>query len=88
MAMEKRCPALLPLVALAYRQPSRLFVCGTDGALVSSHSGARQGNPLGPLFFALTLQDPLEKVTAMQLACPIAYADDNLQQSDPWRQEV
>jgi hypothetical protein len=40
------------------------------------------------LFFALTLQDPLEKVAAMQLACPIAYADDNLQQNDPWRQEV
>jgi hypothetical protein len=65
MAVETRCPALLPLVASAYRQPSRLYVCGSDNVVVSSQSGVFQGDPLGPLLFALTLQNPLEKVVAM-----------------------
>jgi hypothetical protein len=47
MAMKTRCPSLLPFVAWAYRQPSRLYVCRSEGAVVCSQSGVRQGDPLG-----------------------------------------
>jgi hypothetical protein len=49
--------------------------------VVSSKSGVRQGDPLGPLLFALTLQGPLEQVAEMGLARPIAFADDIFLQS-------
>jgi hypothetical protein len=47
-------------VAWAYSQHSRLLVQRSD-EVVSSQS-ERQGDPLGPLLFALTLQGPLEQV--------------------------
>jgi hypothetical protein len=40
----------------------------------------RQGDPLGPLLFALTLQGPLEQVAEMGLARPVAFADDTFLQ--------
>jgi hypothetical protein len=40
----------------------------------------RQGDPLGPLLFALTLQGPLEEVAEMHPARPLAYADDTFLQ--------
>jgi hypothetical protein len=43
----------------------------------------RQGDPLGPLLFALALQGPLEQVAEMDLARPLAYADDNFLQGAP-----
>jgi hypothetical protein len=77
-AVAQRCPALLPMVAWwAYSQPSRLLVQRTK-EVVSSQSEVRQGDPLGPLLFALTLQEPLEQVAEMGLASPIAFADDTL----------
>jgi hypothetical protein len=44
--------------------------------VVSSQGGVRQGDPLGPLLFALTLQGPLEEVAAMGLARLLAYANE------------
>jgi hypothetical protein len=43
----------------------------------------RQGDPLGPLLFALTSQEPLEQVAAMDLARPLEYADDSFLQGAP-----
>jgi hypothetical protein len=80
-AVEERCPALLHMVA--YKQPSRLMVHQAPGVVIHSRSGVRQGDPLGPLLFALTLQGPLKQVAAMNLARPLAYADDNLLQGAP-----
>jgi hypothetical protein len=44
--------------------------------VVRSEGGVQQGEPLGPLLFALTLQKPLEKVAEMGLARPVTFADD------------
>jgi hypothetical protein len=82
-AVEQRCPALLPMVAWAYSQHSPLYIHNSPGAEVSSQSGVRQGDPLGPLLFALTLQGPLEEVAALNLARPLAYADDTFLQGAP-----
>ena len=81
-AVEQRCPALLPMVAWAYSRHGRLLVQGSD-EVVLSRSGVRQGDPLGPLLFALTLQGPLEEVAGMGLARPLAYADDTFLQGAP-----
>jgi hypothetical protein len=81
-AVAERCPALLPMVAWAYGRHSRLLVQRSD-AVVSSQSGVRQGDPLGPLLFALTLQGPLEQVAEMGLARPVAFADDTFLQGAP-----
>jgi hypothetical protein len=43
----------------------------------------QQSDPLRQLLFALTLQGPLEKVAAMDLAQPLAYADDTFLQGAP-----
>jgi hypothetical protein len=82
MAVEHRCPALLPMVAWAYGRHSCLLVQSSD-EVVSSQSRVRQGNPLGPQLFALTLQGPLEEGAAMNLAQPLAYADNTFLQGAP-----
>jgi hypothetical protein len=80
-AVTQRCPTLLPMVAWAYGQHSRLLVQHSQ-EVVSSQSGVRQGDPLGPLLDALTLQGPLEQlqVVEMGLARPVAFADDTFLQ--------
>jgi hypothetical protein len=78
-AIAQRCPALLPVVAWAYGQHSRLLVQHSE-EVVRSQSGVRQGDTLGPLLFALTLQVPLEQVAEMGLASPVTYADDTFLQ--------
>jgi hypothetical protein len=78
--VEARCPALLPMVAWAYKQPSCLLV---HQARIHSQSGVRQGDPLRPFLFALNLQGTLEQVAAMDLARPLTYADDNFLQEAP-----
>jgi hypothetical protein len=82
-AVEERCQALLPMVAWAYKQPSRLRVHQVPGVVIHSQSGVRQGEHIGSLLFALTLQGPLEQVAAMNLARPLAYADNNFLQGAP-----
>jgi hypothetical protein len=82
-AVLARCPALLPLAIWAYKQPSRLLVHQAPGVIIHSQSGLRQGDPLGPLLFALALQGPLEQDAEMDLARPLAYAADPFLQSAP-----
>jgi hypothetical protein len=52
-------------------------VRGRPDAAIMSRRGARQGNPLGTLLFALTLQRPLGELQQIaQPVTPLAYADD------------
>jgi hypothetical protein len=82
-AVEMRCPALPPIVALAYTQPSHLLFHQALRVVIHSRNGVLQGDILGPLLFALTLQGPLEQVAAINLARPLAYADDSFLQEAP-----
>ena len=63
--IHQRAPSLLPWALSCYAQYSHLF-CREH--LLSSASGAQQGDPLGPLFFALGWHDVAEKV---QSACSL-----------------
>ena len=72
-------PQLLPFVTWAYSNPSRLWVNGAppDAPPLWSMAGVRQGDPLGPLLFALVLQAVLLKVRSDHPDAPaLAYLDD------------
>lgn len=58
-AVIRRAPHLYPWVA-ASLQPSRLL-CGSS--VILSTEGCQQGDPLGPLLFALAIQDCIEALT-------------------------
>ena len=78
-AVRERMPQLLPVVQWAYGSPSALHVVsapeGTEPVL--SRCGVRQGDPLGPLLFALALHRSLERAAADEpTAAIIAYLDD------------
>jgi len=80
-AVKERAPALLPYAIWANTSPARLHVVGApDGsAPIISSRGVKQGDPIAPLFFALTLQGPLESVVAATDPADAfvhAYADD------------
>ena len=68
--MQKRCPDILPLVLLAYSSPTPLF---NGTTVISSETGAQQGDPLGPLLFALAI-DPI--IRSMQSELNIWFLDD------------
>ncbi|XP_029654938.1 uncharacterized protein LOC115228505 [Octopus sinensis] len=50
--VSKRCPELWPIVNLAYSSPSCLLF---HGETIMSECGIQQGDPLGPLLFALSV---------------------------------
>ena len=56
-AVVQRAPQLLRFVQWMYRCASPLWVAGS----LWSKAGVRQGDPLGPLLFALKLQDGLHE---------------------------
>ena len=63
-------PDLLHLAASAYGSPSLLWAGETT---LASAKGVQQGDPLGPLFFCLTLDSALKSLDAEFLA---GYLDD------------
>jgi hypothetical protein len=79
-AVKQCCLNLVPMVAWDYSRYSQLLVHQSAGVVVPSQSGVRQGDPLGPLVFTVTLQGPLEVIEEMQLARPLAFADNTFVQ--------
>ena len=78
-AVSSHAPALLPFVQWVYGSPGQLVVDGApaDTQPLLSQTGVRQGDPLGPLLFALTMQKVLLQVCeAHPDIRAVAYADD------------
>jgi hypothetical protein len=79
-AVRQCCLNLVPMLAWDYSWYSHLLVHQSVGVVIPSQSGVRQGDPLGPLVFTVTLQGPLELITEMQLARPLNFADNTFVQ--------
>ena len=79
-AVATRGPSLLPFATYMYAQPSTLYISGAHEGTepILSSQGVRQGDPCAPLFFALGIQDDLQRASAAgnQGAPALAYADD------------
>jgi hypothetical protein len=85
-AVASRAPRLLPFAAWTYRSHGPLVVRGApaDAPPLTSQSGVCQGDPCGPLLFALALQGPFERVREVFLDVHmVAYADDMHLQGPP-----
>jgi len=87
-AVLKFVPSLLPFVRMSYGGESRLVFAnndrsGADGEELShtfwSRTGVRQGDPLGPVLFALAIVAVLEEVQAKHPDVDVfAFADDGI----------
>lgn len=78
-AVQARVPQLLSVVQWAYGEATPLHVVGAAPGTqpIMSRCGVRQGDPLGPLLFALALQGPLESAAQAEPgAPPLAFLDD------------
>ena len=77
-AISKCCPALLPWFEFCYAEPAFLF-CQNQKLPFGSWQGVQQGDPLGPLFFALAIAHICQKIKE---ECPSAlslwYLDDGV----------
>jgi hypothetical protein len=61
-AIEQRARMLLPMVAGAHGQPSRLLVLGSQDDTIALQWAIKQGDPLGALLSCLAVQPALEAV--------------------------
>jgi hypothetical protein len=78
--VARRAPEILAYVHWAYGRPSRLWVLGSeDGAApILSSTGEQQGDPMGPLLFALPLLTPLEEAIAAVLDAHLVAVHDDV----------
>ncbi|PWA97147.1 reverse transcriptase domain-containing protein [Artemisia annua] len=53
------CPSIFPWVQFLYAQPARLYV---GNERLGAYAGVQQGDPLGPLLFALALHPLVLKI--------------------------
>ena len=67
----KRCPLIFKLVHQAYSGPS-ILVAGSSST-ISSSTGVQQGDPLGPLLFALAIDEITRSVSS---PLNVWYLDD------------
>ena len=81
-AVCKRAPGLAKLATSIYSKHSELLVRGAAAGSprIQSQTGVSQGDPVGGLYFGLTLQDVLQTLQTLQELFPelrlIVYADD------------
>ena len=78
-AVQHSARALLPMVQWEYVDEAHLRIVGAPEGTppVISQRGVRQGDPLGPLVFALTLQPVLDQFDAACEEAPLeSYLDD------------
>jgi hypothetical protein len=83
-AVAKREPGILPYVRWLYGTPTQLHVIGTplEAQPILSSAGVRQGDPISPLLFALTLQDPLKQTAEQHPAAAIISLHDDVHVQD------
>jgi len=74
-AISKYAPQILRATKWAYNNPSILV---TDkGSIIASSEGVRQGDPIAPLLFSLTIRPLLERIQEeLPQATLVAYLDD------------
>ncbi|GKE83498.1 auxilin-like protein, partial [Tanacetum coccineum] len=69
-----RCPSIAPWVEFCYSQPARLYY---DDIILWSCQGVQQGDPLGPLLFALALHPLVHTINqSCELTLQAWYLDD------------
>ncbi|KAL6514241.1 hypothetical protein OROHE_019228 [Orobanche hederae] len=74
LEVRKSCPFISPWVEYLYGQPARLYV---GDYYIFSSAGVQQGDPLGPLLFALVLHRLVKKINEeCTLSLQAWYLDD------------
>ena len=90
----RRFPAAAPLVSQAYSQPTPLYFGTTR---IMSSRGVQQGDPLGPILFALALDPAIQDLTSPlnlwflddgTIAGPLATVTRDLRRLFPCLQEL
>lgn len=72
--VRSKCPSIAKWVEFCYTHPARLYY---GESTLSSAQGVQQGDPLGPLLFALTLHPLVSKIaTQCTLDLHAWYLDD------------
>ncbi|GJX99628.1 hypothetical protein Tco_0356647 [Tanacetum coccineum] len=71
---RERCPSIAPWVEFCYSQPARLYY---DDFILWSCQGVQQGDPLGPLLFALALHPLVHTINqSCELTLQAWYLND------------